>query len=321
MKIVVLDGYTENPGDLSWAGLEALGELTVYDRTSLTDEEEVIQRIGDAEMVFTNKTPITRQVIDVCPSIRFIALLATGYNVVDVAYAKERGIPVSNVPVYGTRSVSQFAIALLLEVCHHIGHHDQTVHQGKWERCADWCYWDYPLVELAGKTMGVIGLGNIGRHTAAIAGALGMRVIAYDAWQNDEGRAVAKYVELDQLFAESDCIVLHMPLLPFNTGIINRENISKMKDGVILINNSRGQMVVEHDLAEALNSGKVAAAALDVVSTEPIKGDNPLLTAKNCILTPHMSWGAKESRQRIMDCSVENAKAFLADKPIHVVNP
>ena len=321
MKIVVLDGYTENPGDLSWAGLEALGELTVYDRTSLTDEEEVIQRIGDAEMVFTNKTPITRQVIDVCPSVRFIALLATGYNVVDVAYAKERGIPVSNVPVYGTRSVSQFAIALLLEVCHHIGHHDQTVHQGKWERCADWCYWDYPLVELAGKTMGVIGLGNIGRHTAAIAGALGMRVIAYDAWQNDEGRAVAKYVELDQLFAESDCIVLHMPLLPFNTGIINRENISKMKDGVILINNSRGQMVVEHDLAEALNSGKVAAAALDVVSTEPIKGDNPLLTAKNCILTPHMSWGAKESRQRIMDCSVENAKAFLADKPIHVVNP
>ena len=321
MKIVVWDGYTENPGDLSWAGLEALGELTVYDRTSLTDEEEVIQRIGDAEMVFTNKTPITRQVIDVCPSIRFIALLATGYNVVDVAYAKERGIPVSNVPVYGTRSVSQFAIALLLEVCHHIGHHDQTVHQGKWERCADWCYWDYPLVELAGKTMGVIGLGNIGRHTAAIAGALGMRVIAYDAWQNDEGRAVAKYVELDQLFAESDCIVLHMPLLPFNTGIINRENISKMKDGVILINNSRGQMVVEHDLAEALNSGKVAAAALDVVSTEPIKGDNPLLTAKNCILTPHMSWGAKESRQRIMDCSVENAKAFLADKPIHVVNP
>ena len=307
MKIVVLDGYTENPGDLSWAGLEALGELTVYDRTSLTDEEEVIQRIGDAEMVFTNKTPITRQVIDVCPSIRFIA--------------KERGIPVSNVPVYGTRSVSQFAIALLLEVCHHIGHHDQTVHQGKWERCADWCYWDYPLVELAGKTMGVIGLGNIGRHTTAIAGALGMRVIAYDAWQNDEGRAVAKYVELDQLFAESDCIVLHMPLLPFNTGIINRENISKMKDGVILINNSRGQMVVEHDLAEALNSGKVAAAALDVVSTEPIKGDNPLLTAKNCILTPHMSWGAKESRQRIMDCSVENAKAFLADKPIHVVNP
>ena len=295
MKIVVLDGYTENPGDLSWAGLEALGELTVYDRTSLTDEEEVIQRIGDAEMVFTNKTPITRQVIDVCPSIRFIALLATGYNVVDVAYAKERGIPVSNVPVYGTRSVSQFAIALLLEVCHHIGHHDQTVHQGKWERCADWCYWDYPLVELAGKTMGVIGLGNIGRHTAAIAGALGMRVIAYDAWQNDEGRAVAKYVELDQLFAESDCIVLHMPLLPFNTGIINRENISKMKDGVILINNSRGQMVVEHDLAEALNSGKVAAAALDVVSTEPIKGDNPLLTAKNCILTPHMSWGLKRA--------------------------
>ncbi|MCI9577798.1 MAG: D-2-hydroxyacid dehydrogenase [Oscillibacter sp.] len=321
MKIVVLDGYTENPGDLSWAGLEALGELTVYDRTSLTDEEEIIRRIGGAGMVFTNKTPITRRVMDACPGIRFIALLATGYNVVDVAYAKKRGIPVSNVPVYGTRSVSQFAIALLLEVCHHIGHHDQTVHQGKWEHCADWCYWDYPLVELAGKTMGIIGLGNIGRHTAAIAGALGMRVIAYDAWQNDAGRVVAEYVELDQLFAESDCIVLHMPLLPFNTGIINRENIAKMKDGVILINNSRGQMVVEHDLAEALNSGKVAAAALDVVSSEPIKGENPLLKAKNCILTPHMSWGAKESRQRIMDCSVENVRAFLSGEPIHVVNP
>ena len=321
MKIVVLDGYTENPGDLGWAGLEALGELTVYDRTSLTDEEEIIRRIGGAGMVFTNKTPITRRVMDACPGIRFIALLATGYNVVDVAYAKKRGIPVSNVPVYGTCSVSQFAIALLLEVCHHIGHHDQTVHQGKWEHCADWCYWDYPLVELAGKTMGIIGLGNIGRHTAAIAGALGMRVIACDAWQNDAGRAVAEYVELDRLFAESDCIVLHMPLLPFNTGIINREKIEKMKDGVILINNSRGQMVVEHDLAEALNSGKVAAAALDVVSSEPIKGENPLLKAKNCILTPHMSWGAKESRQRIMDCSVENARAFLAGEPIHVVNP
>lgn len=320
MNIVVLDGYTENPGDLSWEPLRALGNLTVYDRSSLTDEQEAIDRIGDAEVVLTNKTPVTRRVLDACPGVKFIAMLATGYNVVDVACCKERGIPVSNVPVYGTYSVSQFAIALLLEVCHHIGHHSETVYQGKWEHCQDWCYWDYPLIELEGKTLGLIGLGNIGRHTAAIGAALGMRVIAYDAWQNDEGRKAAEYVELDELFARSDVIALHMPLLPFNTGIINKENIAKMKDGVIIINNSRGQMVVEQDLADALNSGKVAAAGLDVVSTEPIRGDNPLLKAKNCIITPHMSWGAKESRQRIMDCTVENVRAYLAGKPQNVVN-
>ena len=320
MKIVILDGYTENPGDLSWDELAALGELSVYDRTNLTDEAEAIARIGDADVAITNKTPITRGVIDACPNLKFIAVLATGYNVIDITYAKEKGISVSNVPVYGTYSVSQFAIALLLEICHHIGHHSETVYAGKWERCPDWCYWDYPLVELEGKTMGIIGLGNIGRHTAAIAGALGMKVIAYDAWQNDAGRALAEYVELDELFAQSDVVVLHMPLLPFNTGIINKDNIAKMKDGVIIINNSRGQMVVEQDLADALNTGKVAAAGLDVVSTEPIHGDNPLLQAKNCIITPHMSWGAKESRQRIMDCTVDNVKAYLAGKPQNVVN-
>lgn len=321
MKIVVLDGYTENPGDLSWDDLAKLGELTVYDRSSLTDEAETIARLDGAGIAITNKTPISRRVIDACPDLRFIAMLATGYNVVDVAYAKERGIPVSNVPTYGTYSVSQFAIALLLEICHHIGHHSATVREGKWERCQDWCYWDYPLIELAGKTMGLLGLGNIGRHTAAIAGALGMRVIAYDPWQNDAGRAVAEYVDtLDQLFSQADVLCLHMPLLPFNEGIINRENIARMKDGVIIINNSRGQMVVEQDLADALNSGKVAAAGLDVVSTEPIRGDNPLLKAKNCIITPHMSWGAKECRQRIMDCTAENIRAFLAGQPVHVVN-
>ena len=320
MQIVVLDGYTENPGDLSWDGLAALGELTVYDRTSLTDETEIAARIGGAEIVITNKTPITRKVMGACPSIRAIAVLATGYNVVDVACARERGIPVSNVPVYGTRSVSQFAIALLLEVCHHIGHHDRTVHEGKWEHCQDWCYWDYPLIELDGKTMGVIGLGNIGRRTAAIAGAMGMRVIAYDAYPNDAGRQVAEYVGSDELLALSDVIVLHMPLLPSNRGFVCRDTIAKMKDGVILINNSRGQLVVEQDLADALNSGKVAAAGLDVVSTEPIRGDNPLLTAKNCIITPHISWGARESRQRIMDCTVENIRAFLAGSPQNVVN-
>ena len=318
MKMVVLDGYTENPGDLSWGALEAVGELTVYERTSLTDEEEIISRIGDAEIVITNKTPISRRVFDACPSIRYIAVLATGYNIVDIAYAKERGIPVSNVPVYGTRSVSQFSIALLLEVCHHIGHHDRTVHEGKWESCADWCYWDYPLIELAGKTY---GFGNIGIHTAEIAKALGMRVIAYDARETEEGHALGvEYVTLDELFAQSDVLGLQMPLFPFNTGIINKENIAKMKDGVIIINNSRGQMVVEQDLADALNSGKVAAAGLDVVSTEPIRGDNPLLKAKNCIITPHMSWGAKESRQRIMDCTEANIQSFLKGSPQNVVN-
>ena len=321
MKIVVLDGYTENPGDLSWDELGKLGDLTVYDRTSLTDENEIIQRIGDAEIVFTNKTPISRRVIDACPGMKFLSVLATGYNVIDYEYAKEKGIPVTNVPVYGTRSVSQFAIALLLEVCHHIGHHDETVHQGKWQNCADWCYWDYPLIELAGKTYGLMGCGNIGIHTAEIAKALGMRVIAFDARETDEAKALGvEYVSLDELFRQSDVLGLQMPLFPFNTGIINRENIAKMKDGVILINNSRGQMVVEEDLAEALNSGKVAAAALDVVSTEPIRADNPLLKAKNCILTPHISWGPKESRQRIMDCAVTNAKAYLDGKPVNVVN-
>lgn len=320
MQIVVLDGYTENPGDLSWEALGELGELTVYDRTSLTDEAEIISRIGDAEVVITNKTPLSAHVFESCPSIRFVAVLATGYNVVDIAYAKEHGIPVSNVPVYGTYSVSQFAIALLLEVCHHIGHHSQTVYEGKWENCKDWCYWDYPLIELAGKTMGIMGLGNIGRHTAAVAKALGMEVIAFDKFQNDSGRALAEYVELDDLFARSDVIVLHMPLLPFNTGIINRENIGKMKDGVIIINNARGQMVVEQDLADALNSGKVAAAGLDVVSTEPIHGDNPLLQAQNCIITPHMSWGAKESRARILECTVQNVSAYMNGEPTNVVN-
>ena len=320
MKIVVLDGYTENPGDLSWEELGKLGELTVYDRTSLTDEAEAIARIGDAEIVFTNKTPITRKVLDACPGIRFISLLATGYNCVDYAYAREKGIPVANVPTYGTASVGQFAIALLLEICHHIGHHDASVHAGNWERCADWCYWDYPLIELAGKTMGIIGFGRIGQTTGRIARAMGMEVLAYDSHPSDAGRAIAEYVDLDALLSRSDVVALHCPLFPETEGIINRETIAKMKDGAILLNNSRGPLVVEQDLADALNAGKLAAAGLDVVSTEPIRGDNPLLNAKNCIITPHISWAPKESRQRIMDCAVSNVKAFLAGSPVNVVN-
>ena len=320
MKIVVLDGYTENPGDLSWEELGKLGELTVYDRTSLTDEAEAIARIGDAEIVFTNKTPITRKVLDACPGIRFISLLATGYNCVDYAYAREKGIPVTNVPTYGTASVGQFAIALLLEICHHIGHHNASVHAGNWERCADWCYWDYPLIELAGKTMGIIGFGRIGQTTGRIARAMGMEVLAYDSHPSDAGRAIAEYVDLDALLSRSDVVALHCPLFPETEGIINRETIAKMKDGAILLNNSRGPLVVEQDLADALNAGKLAAAGLDVVSTEPIRGDNPLLKAKNCIITPHISWAPKESRQRIMDCAVSNVKAFLAGSPVNVVN-
>lgn len=320
MKIVILDGYTENPGDLSWAPLEALGELTVYDRTPVEDEAEIIRRIGGAEVVFTNKTPISRAVIDACPNMKFISMLATGYNVVDYAYAAEKGIPVTNVPAYGTAAVGQFAIAMLLEICHHVAHHSQTVHEGKWAGSIDWCYWDYPLIELAGKTLGVIGFGRIGQQTGRIARAMGMEVIAYDSFESDSGREIGTYVDLDTLLAASDVIALHCPLFPETQGIINRDTIARMKDGVILLNNSRGQLVVEQDLADALNSGKVYAAGLDVVSTEPIQPDNPLLSAQNCFITPHISWAPKESRQRIMDCAVANVQAYLAGEPINVVN-
>ena len=317
MKIVVLDGYTENPGDLSWEELGKLGELTVYDRTP---EEEILNRIGDAEIVITNKTPLTRATMDACPNMRYIAVLATGYNVVDVAAAKEKGIPVSNVPTYGTASVGQFAIAMLLEICHHVAHHSQTVFEGKWNSCADWCYWDYPLIELDGKTMGIIGFGRIGQTTGKIAKAMGMNILAYDSFPTDSGKAIGEYVDLDTLLASSDVIALHCPLFPETQGIINKDTIAKMKDGVILLNNSRGPLIVEQDVADALNSGKIYAAGLDVVSTEPIKNDNPLLKAKNCFITPHISWAPKESRQRIMDCTVSNVAAFQNGAPVNVVN-
>lgn len=320
MKLVVLDGYTENPGDLRWDGLAALGELRVYDRTDGTDPQAAIDRIGGAELVFTNKTPITRAVLEACPSIRFIGVLATGYNVVDTACARERGIPVSNVPAYGTASVSQFSIALLLEICHHIGHHSESVRAGNWTKNPDWCYWDYPLIELEGKTLGIVGFGRIGRQEGRVARALGMELLACDPRPTDEGRALAEYVSLDELYARSDVISLHCNLTPENEGMINAASIAKMKDGAILINNARGQLVNETDLAAALNSGKLAAAGLDVVSAEPIRPDNPLLGARNCVLTPHISWAPKESRQRIMDCTVANAKAFLAGTPQNVVN-
>ena len=320
MKMVILDGYTENPGDLSWSELEKLGELTVYDRTSLTDEEEIAARIDNADILLTNKTPVSAAALDKNPGVKYISVLATGYNIVDVEAARARGIPVSNVPAYGTAAVAQFAIAMLLEICHHVAHHSETVHAGRWEQSPDWCYWDYPLIELQGKTMGIIGFGRIGQQTGRIAKAMGMNILATGSRPTDSGREIAEYVELDELLARSDVIALHCPLFPSAQGIISRENIAKMKDGVILLNNSRGPLIDEQALADALNSGKVYAAGLDVVSTEPIRGDNPLLKAKNCFITPHISWAPKESRQRIMDCTVENIKAFLDGEPVNVVN-
>ncbi len=320
MKIVVLDGYTENPGDLSWGRLEELGEFIVYDRSSLTDEDEAIARIGEAEIVITNKTPITKRVLDSCPSIRYIGVLATGYNVVDYVYAAKKGISVTNVPGYGTDTVAQFTFALLLEICHHVAHHSEAVHAGRWEQSPDFCFCDYPQIELAGKTMGIIGFGRIGQKVGTIAKAFGMKVLAHSPHEYESGKAIGTYVNLDTLLAESDVISLHCPLFPETEGIINQATIAKMKDGVILLNNGRGPLVVEQDLADALNSGKIQAAAVDVVSAEPIKGDNPLLTAKNCFITPHIAWATKEARQRIMDCAVNNVKAFLSGAPENVVN-
>ncbi|WP_313185257.1 D-2-hydroxyacid dehydrogenase [Lacrimispora sp.] len=321
MKIVVLDGFTENPGDLSWEGLEQLGELTVYDRTA-GDEAVIAERIGDAEAVYTNKVPISRKVLECCLNLRFIGVLATGYNVVDTAAAKERQISVCNIPSYGTDAVAQFAIALLLEICHRIGHHSDAVHQGRWSSNQDWCFWDYPLIELAGKTMGIIGFGRIGQSTGRIAQAMGMKVLAYDSFKiiPELESATCKYTDLDTLFAQSDVISLHCPLFPETEGMIHQGSIAKMKDGVIILNNSRGPLIVEEDLAQALKTGKVYAAGLDVVSSEPVREDNPLLKAPNCLITPHISWAPKESRQRLMDIAVKNLKNFLEGDPVNIVN-
>ena len=320
MKIVVLDGYTENPGDISWAPVDKLGEVTVYDRTAYEESPLIAERLGDADIAVINKTPISKETIDKCPNLKGIAVLATGYNVVDYDYAKEKGIPVMNVPVYGTDNVSQFAVSLLLEVCSHIGHHSDSVHAGEWASNADWCYWHYPMIEVSGKTAGIIGLGRIGVNTAKILKAMNVNVIAYDAFQSEAGKAVAEYVELDELLAKSDFIFLHCPLFPSTQGIINKENIAKMKDGVIIINNSRGPLIVEQDLYDALESGKVAAAAVDVVSTEPIKADNVLLKAKNCIITPHIAWATKEARERIMQTTADNVESVIKGAPQNVVN-
>ncbi len=319
MKITVLDGYTLNPGDLNWDSFSQMGELSVYPRTPLEDDI-IVQRIGDSEAVLTNKTPLTSAILDRCPKLKYIGVLATGYNVVDVKAAARCGIPVCNIPTYGTAAVAQYVFALLLELCHHTAHHSEAVHSGRWENNADWCFWDYPLTELAGKTMGIIGFGRIGQRTAEIAKAFGMKVLAFDAYPCEAGRELAEYVPLERLLEASDVVSLHCPLLPETEGIMNRDTISRMKDGAMLINTSRGPLVAEQDLADALASAKLAGAALDVVSTEPIHGDNPLLKAPNCIITPHIAWAPRESRKRLMDIAAENLRQWMNGTPVNRIN-
>lgn len=315
MKITVLDGFAVNPGDLSWDILSPYGEVTVYDRTD--SNEESIARIGDSEIVLVNKTPLPASVIEACPSIRLIGMLATGYNIVDVECAKAHGIPVCNVPCYSTDSVAQFAIALLLEVCHNCGRHNVLVHEGAWTSCQDFCLWTTPQIELAGKTLGIIGYGRIGQKTAEIAKALGMKVIAFSRSHSSD----ADYVDLDTLLKESDVISLHCPLFPETKEIINRESITKMKDGVILINTARGALMDELAVADALAAGKIRGAAVDVTTVEPICKTNPLLTAPNCLITPHMAWTPIEARTRLLNTVRDYIKAFCEGSPIHVVNP
>ncbi len=303
-KIIVLDGAVENPGDLSWEPLAALGELTVYDYTAPKD---VTARIGDAALILTNKTVITADIMAACPKLRYIGVLATGYNVVDIAEAKKRGIVVTNVPAYSTDTVAQFTMALLLEIALHVGHHSRVVHGGKWSACRDFAFWDYPLMELKGKTFGIVGYGSIGKAVAKLARAFGMKVLAYSRHGAED-----YHTDLDELYAKSDIVSLHCPLTAENAGMINASTIAKMKDGVILLNTARGGLINEADLRAALLSGKVYAAASDVVSAEPIPADNPLLGVPNMIITPHIAWAALEARQRLMDVATDNVRQYLA---------
>lgn len=314
MKIVILDAYTTNPGDLSWERFKEFGELTVYDRGIKNDLQESIDRIQDADVVLTNKVPIKEELLEACPNIKYIGTLSTGYNIIDLDACRTRGIPVCNVPSYSTSAVAQFTMALLLEVCHHVGEHNNIVHSGGWERSVDFCFWNYPLIELSSKTIGIIGFGKIGQEVAKLATAFGMKVLAYSRTEYEEGRKLAEYVDLDTLLASSDIVSLHCPLFPETRGIINNEKIAKMKDGAILLNTSRGPLIVEEDVANALNSDKLYYYATDVASREPIRSDNPLLTAKNCIITPHIAWAAKETRERLVGIVYENLKAYTEGK-------
>lgn len=318
MKIVVLDGYTLNPGDLNWNEIASLGELTVYDRTQNT-VSAILKAIDDAEVVFTNKTVLSAEVLKKAPSIKYIGVLATGYNVVDVNCARKRGVVVTNIPDYGTNAVAQFAMGLLLQLCHRIGEHSLAVHSGAWVRSPDFSFWNFPLLELTGKTMGIVGYGKIGRKMAQIAKAFGLNVLIYTKTKSRK-LEVGEYVEFDQLLKKSDVISLHCPLTLDTEGLIDKVAIQKMKTGVLFLNTARGGLVVEKDLKEALRSGKIAGAALDVVSVEPMSNDHPLLGVENCIITPHIAWATKEARTRLMAMATENLRAYLKGKPVNVVS-
>jgi glycerate dehydrogenase len=320
MNIVVLDGYALNPGDLSWDGLNQLGNVTVFDRTPYTDDD-IIRNTGDAEIIFTNKTPLGRMVLSKLKSVKYIGVLATGYNVVDTVAAREFGITVTNVPAYSTDSVAQMTFALLLELCLHAGAHSDAVFNGEWTSCNDFCFWKYPLVELSGKTIGIIGFGRIGQAVARIAAAFGMKIIVHTRTRREYPEAKGySFSSLEELLKYSDIVTLHCPLTEETKGMINRQSIEKMMDGSFLINTSRGALIIEADVADALNSGKLAGAGMDVVSVEPIKADNPLLKAKNCIITPHIAWAPLEARERLMNITVSNLKAFIEGKAVNVVN-
>lgn len=317
MKIVILDGHAVNPGDLSWDFLNVFGEVTVYDTTG---KDQVIPRIQDADIILINKIIIDQALLDACPKLKLVCVLATGYNVVDCDACAKRGIPVCNVPAYGTDAVAQFTFSLLLELCNRVGLHDQLVHEGQWPKHIGFCFWQTPQMELAGKTMGIIGFGRIGRAVGRIANAFGMRVLAYNRSRCPEGQAIGQYVDLDTLLKESDIVSLHCPQTPETVNLINQESLSKMKDGAILLNTARGAVVNEADVAAALTQGKLRGFAADVVSAEPISDTNPLLTAPNCILTPHMAWAPIESRKRILDSVTQSITGFLAGKLVNTVN-
>lgn len=306
-KIVILDGYCENPGDLSWDGFKELGDVTLYDRS---EDDCVIERIADAQVIIVNKTRITKEVMDACPNINYIGVLATGYDVVDVEEAKKHGIALTNVPGYGTDTVSQYAIAMLLEVCNRIGHHHEQVKKLRWSENADWCFWDYPLIELAGKTIGIIGYGRIGQATGRIAQALGMNIVYYDTYVEEGSVTKATSLSLNELLKVSDVVALHCPLTKENEKLINKDTLALMKKNAILINNARGKLIDEADLAKALREHQIFAAALDVTYDEPIANENPLLNCENCFITPHISWATKEARERIMNTAVENLDEF-----------
>lgn len=320
MKIVVLDGYALNPGDLDWQGFEAFGEVTVYDRTSFTDKQEIIDRIGEAEAILTNKTPIDEEILSAVAKLKYIGVVATGYNVVDVAAARKRNIPVTNIPSYGTDAVAQFTFALLLEIANQVGVHNASVQQGEWQRSTNFTYQKTPLMELRGKTIGLIGYGEIAQATATIAHAFNMKVIYWNHRPKKAQEDWAKQVSIEELYQQADIISLHVPQTSETEKMINQKTIARMKEGVILLNTARGGLLDEAAVADALNRGQIFAAGVDVVSKEPMTKDNPLMSAKNCIITPHIAWRPLETRERLMEIAVDNFAAYLAGKEKNVVN-